>query len=503
MEGVPVLSVRKSEPSRGGQQIRQGVCLGAKSQMSDARRRQERDSAQREPVRAAGRVESGQLYHQIRAAGQGHHSPPVLAEHGGLTPLQKMPAHGANDHVRAYLPAKRVNLIIMPVVKRVVLTYDTRDNRHRLIIQHDWRFRHDWRLLAVRYILLYHPGKSGIINYHFEREADYMDLVARIKERAKADVKRVVLPEGTEKRTVKAAELITKEGIARITLLGDLDLVKKSAAEIGADLTGVDVIDPEKSPDFKGFADSYFKMRQSKGMTPENAIETMKNPLFFGVMMVYAGQCHGMVAGAENSTGNVLRPALQILRTKPGISSVSGAFLMISDNTNLGENGVSVFADCAVNPALTAEQLAEVAYCSAITAKELGGIEEPRIAMLSFSTKGSASHESVDKVVEAVRIAHERYPDLLIDGELQIDAATVESVGQSKSPGSKVAGRANVFIFPSLESGNITYKAVQRFGDVEAIGPILQGLGKPVNDLSRGCSVEDIVGTVAMVCCQT
>ena len=329
-----------------------------------------------------------------------------------------------------------------------------------------------------------------------------MNLIATIKEKAKADVKHIVLPEGTEKRTVKAAELITKEGFAKVTLLGDPAAVSKAAAEAGADLAGIAVVDPAASPDFQGFADSYCKMRESKGMTPEKAAETMKDPLYFGVMMVYSGQCHGMVAGAENSTGNVLRPALQIIKTKPGISSVSGAFLMISDNPQLGDNGVSVFADCAVNPTLTAEQMAEVAFCSAETAKELGGIAEPKIALLSFSTKGSASHERVDKVAEAVKIAQERYPELLVDGELQMDAAVVESVGQSKAPGSKVAGFANVFVFPDLDSGNIAYKAVQRWGNAEAIGPILQGMAKPVNDLSRGCSIEDVVNTVALVCCQ-
>jgi len=329
-----------------------------------------------------------------------------------------------------------------------------------------------------------------------------MELISILKDRAKADKKHIVLPEGTENRTVKAAELIVKEGLAKITLLGDPDAVRKAAADVGADLEGVDIIDPAKSPDYQGFADSYFKLRESKGMTPEKAAEAMLDPLYFGVMMVYGGQCHGMVAGAANATSNVLRPALQILRTKPGISTVSGAFLMITENKQLGDNGVSVFADCAVNPVLTAEQMAEVAYCTAITAKEIGGIEEPKVAMLSFSTKGSASHEAVDKVIEATKIATERYPELLIDGELQMDAATVESVGQSKSPGSIVAGRANVFIFPTLDAGNITYKAVQRFGGAEAIGPILQGMAKPVNDLSRGCSIEDIVNTVAVVCCQ-
>ena len=204
----------------------------------------------------------------------------------------------------------------------------------------------------------------------------------------------------------------------------------------------------------------------------------------------------------RNSTGNVLRPALQIVKTKPGISSVSGAFIMITPKTEYGDNGVLVFADCAVNPTVTAEQMAEIAYCSAETAKNIAGIAEPKVAMLSFSTKGSASHEVVDKVAEAVKLAHEKYPDLVVDGELQMDAAIVPSVGEFKAPGSTVAGHANVLVFPSLEAGNIAYKTAQRFGGAEAVGPVLQGMAKPVNDLSRGCSIDDVVNTVAMVCCQ-
>ena len=329
-----------------------------------------------------------------------------------------------------------------------------------------------------------------------------MSLVDIIKDRAKAQYRHIVLPEGTEKRTVKAAELITGEKIAKVTLLGDPEAVRKVAEDEGADLSGVDIVDPVNSPDFGSYADSLFQLRQSKGMTPEGAVEAMKDPLFFGVMMVYTGLCHGMVAGAENATSNVLRPALQILRTKPGVSTVTGSFIMVSELKEYGYQGVSVFADCAVTPSLTAEQMAETAWCTAKTAKEIAGIPEPKVAMLSFSTKGSAKHESADKVIEAVKIAGERYPDLLVDGELQMDAALVESVGKSKAPGSQVAGQANVFIFPTLDAGNITYKAVQRFGRAEAFGPILQGIAKPVNDLSRGCSVSDIVTTVAIVCCQ-
>ncbi|MDR1194175.1 MAG: phosphate acetyltransferase [Peptococcaceae bacterium] len=329
-----------------------------------------------------------------------------------------------------------------------------------------------------------------------------MDLITKIREKAKGEKKWIVLPEGTEKRTLKAAEIITGEGIARIVLLGAPAAIKQAAVEAGADLSGVELVDPAASPDFPKYTETFLKMREKKGMTPDKAAETMRDPLYFGVMMVYEGRCHGMVAGAENSTGNVLRPALQIVKTKPGISSVSGAFLMISANKALGDEGVSVFADCAVNPTVTAEQMAEIAYCSAVTAREIAGIKEPKIAMLSFSTKGSASHESVDKVAAAVKIAQERYPELAIDGELQMDAAIVPSVGEFKAPGSKVAGHANVLIFPSLEAGNIAYKTAQRFGGAAAIGPVLQGMARPVNDLSRGCSVEDVVNTVAMVCCQ-
>lgn len=329
-----------------------------------------------------------------------------------------------------------------------------------------------------------------------------MDLITKIREKAKAQGKRIVLPEGTEKRTVKAAEIITKEKIAKITLLGCPEEIAKVAAEVGADLTGVEIIDPAKSPDFDDFAATFCKMREKKGMTMDKAVATMKNPLYFGVMMVYKDKCDGMVAGAENSTGNVLRPALQIVKTKPGISSVSGAFIMITPKTEYGDNGILIFADCAVNPTVTADQMAEIAYCSAQTAKDIAGIEEPKVAMLSFSTKGSASHEVVDKVAEAVKIAQEKYPELVVDGEMQMDAAIVPSVGEFKAPGSKVAGHANVLVFPSLEAGNIAYKTAQRFGGAEAVGPVLQGMAKPVNDLSRGCSIEDVVNTVAMVCCQ-
>ena len=329
-----------------------------------------------------------------------------------------------------------------------------------------------------------------------------MTLIENIRAKAKLQGKSIVLAEGTEKRTVSAAAILVKEGICQVTLVGNEDEVKKVAAEQGVDLTGVKIVDPATSEWFEDFAQTYCKLREKKGMTIEKARETMKKELYFGVMMVYKGYVDGMVAGAKNTTGDVLRPGFEIIKTKPGISAVSGTFVMITPQKDFGEDGILLFADCAVNPNPTADQLAEFAYCTAQTAKDIAGFAEPRVAMLSFSTKGSAKHELVDKVVEATRIAKEKYPDLLIDGEMQLDAAIVPSVGASKAPGSPVAGRANILIFPDLQAGNACYKAVQRFSGAEAVGPILQGMNKPVNDLSRGCSVDDIVNTVAMVCCQ-
>ena len=329
-----------------------------------------------------------------------------------------------------------------------------------------------------------------------------MQLVENIRAKARQAGKHIVLAEGTEMRTVKAAEILIKEKLAKITLLGKIDEIQNVAKENNVDLTGVELTDPATSELFEDFAQTYCKLREKKGMTIEKARETMLNTLYFGVMMVHKNICDGMVAGAENATGDVLRPAFEIVKTKPGINSVSGAFLMVTTTTQYGDEGLLVFADCAVNPTLTAEQMAEVAWCSAQTAKDIAGIAEPKVAMLSFSTKGSAKHELVTKVTEATRIAHEKYPDLILDGELQLDAAIVPSVGEFKAPGSTVAGHANVLIFPGLETGNAVYKAVQRFSGAEAVGPVLQGMNKPVNDLSRGCSVDDIVNTVSMVCCQ-
>lgn len=329
-----------------------------------------------------------------------------------------------------------------------------------------------------------------------------MSLLEQIKEKAKKSSKTIVLAEGSEERTVKAAGIATKEGIAKILLLGNEAEIKEVAAKVGTDLSGITIMDPVKTEFFESFVDTYYEMRKNKGLKREDALKLMNNTLYFGAMLIYKGMADGMVAGALNTTGDVLRPCLQIIRTEPGVSVVSGSYILITPSTEFGANGVLVFADVAVNPNPTAEQLAEIAYCSAKTAKSLAGYD-PKVAMLSFSTKGSASHELVDKVVQATQIAKDKYPDLQIDGELQLDAAIVPSVAKSKAPGSDVAGKANVLVFPDLQAGNIGCKLVQRFSKTESIGPVLQGMAKPVNDLSRGCSVEDIVNTVAITACQS
>ena len=325
-----------------------------------------------------------------------------------------------------------------------------------------------------------------------------MSAIDKIKAKAKSKVMHIVLPEGTEPRTVQATRKITDQGIAKVTLLGNVDEVKKVAAETGTDLTGVDIIDPKTSKKSAGYADLLYELRKAKGMTPEQAAELVTgNTLYFGAVMLKAGDADGMVAGAINSTGNVLRPALQIIKTAPGIKVVSSCFIMEIPDHQWGDDGVMIFGDCAVIPNPTAEELAAIAIASAASGKQLVDID-PRVAMLSFSTKGSAKHDNVTKVQEATKLAHELAPELKLDGELQADAALVESVGQLKAPGSTVAGHANTLIFPDLQAGNIGYKLVQRLAGAEAIGPIIQGLAKPVSDLSRGCSVDDIVSVVAI-----
>ncbi len=325
-----------------------------------------------------------------------------------------------------------------------------------------------------------------------------MTLLAEIKEKAAKKGKTIVLPEGMEERTLQAIKEIVKQKIANPILLGNESKIKGLASKIGADISGAQIIDPVNSELFDEFVQAFYEMRKSKGVDLDKAKATMLDPLYFASMMVKMGKADGEVAGAENTTGNVLRPALQIIKTAPGMSAVSGAFIMIVPNSDFGDKGIFVFADCAVTPVPTAEQMAEFAMASAETAVALCGMKDPKVGMLSFSTKGSADHETVDKVVAATTIAKERFPSLKVDGEFQADAAIVPSVGKSKAPGSLVAGDCNILVFPDLQAGNIGYKLVQRLAKAEAIGPILQGMAKPVNDLSRGCNVEDIINVVAM-----
>lgn len=325
-----------------------------------------------------------------------------------------------------------------------------------------------------------------------------MSLLAEIREKAAQKGKTIVLPEGTEERTLQAIKGIVDGKIANPILLGDEGEVKGLADKIGADISGAEIINPGKAPFFDDFVQAFYEMRKKKGVDLDKAKKTMLDPLFFASMMVKMDKADGEVAGAENTTGNVLRPALQIIKTAPGISAVSGSFIMIVPNSEFGDNGIFVFADCAVTILPTAEEMAQFAKASVETAVNVCGMKDPKVGMLSFSTKGSASHELVDKVASATAIAKEKFPELKVDGEFQFDAAIVPSVGASKAPGSPVAGDCNVLIFPDIQAGNIGYKLVQRLAKAEAIGPILQGIAKPVNDLSRGCSVEDVVNVVAM-----
>ena len=330
-----------------------------------------------------------------------------------------------------------------------------------------------------------------------------MDLLAQIVARAKSNKQRIVLPEATEERTLRAADQVLADDIANIILIGNPDEIKKLAAEWG--LTHIDkatIIDPENNPKSEEYAQLLAELRKKKGMTIEQARELVKNPLYLGCMIIKTEGVDGQISGALSTTGDTLRPALQIIKCAPGISCVSGGMLMLTKQPQYGENGVLVIGDVAVTPMPTATELAQIAVCTAQTAKSVAGFKDPRVAMLSFSTKGSASHEVVDKVIEATKLAKQLDPTLKVDGELQADAALVPSVGKKKAPGSDIAGNANVLVFPNLEVGNIGYKLVQRLGDAIAIGPILQGIARPVNDLSRGCSVEDIYYMVAITACQ-
>jgi phosphate acetyltransferase len=325
-----------------------------------------------------------------------------------------------------------------------------------------------------------------------------MELLDRIKLNAKKHNMRIVLPEGYEERTIKAADIAIEEELARIILIGDPAEIKAHAEKLGLkNISKATIVNPLSHPKKEHYVDMMVELRKSKGMTKEEASKLILDPLYLGVLMIKNGDADGEVSGADHSTGDVLRPAFHYVKTAPGISVVSGAFIMILPDKSFGENGVIIFADGAVHPNPNENELAEIAVAAAHTARAIAGFE-PRIAMLSFSTKGSARHEMVDKVVNATRIAKAMAPDLQIDGELQVDAALVEAISKSKAPGSPIGGRANVLIFPDLNSGNISYKLVQRLAHAEAIGPVLQGMAAPINDLSRGCSVSDIVSMIAI-----
>ena len=329
-----------------------------------------------------------------------------------------------------------------------------------------------------------------------------MSFIETIKEKARQDKKLIVLPESEDDRTYHAAAQVLKEGTANLVMIGKADEIAAKAKALGVDITGVDTVDPAVSDKLDSYVDKLVELRKAKGMTEEKARETLLNDYpTFGILMLKMGDADGLVSGACHSTADILRPALQILKTAPGAPMVSSFFIVDVPNCDLGENGIFMFADCALEQDPDSEKLANIAYQCAGSFKSLVG-GEPRIAMLSHSTYGSAKHALVDKVHNAVDIAHEKYPELALDGEMQLDAAIIESVGQSKAPGSKVAGKANVLVFPNIDAGNIGYKLVQRLAKADAFGPVLQGIAAPVNDLSRGCFAEDIAGVVALTAVQ-
>ncbi|MGM9974074.1 MAG: phosphate acetyltransferase [Clostridiaceae bacterium] len=328
-----------------------------------------------------------------------------------------------------------------------------------------------------------------------------MELMKKIWEAAKSDRKRIVLPEGEEERNLLASQEITKLGLADVILVGNKDIIKANAENLKVNLEGIEIIDPEKSDKLETYVNGFYELRKNKGMTIEKADKIVRDPLYFATMMVKVGDADGLVSGAIHTTGDLLRPGLQIIKTAPGVSVVSSFFIMLVPGSQYGDEGMLLFSDCAVNPNPTAEQLASISIATAETAKNLFNMEA-KVAMLSFSTMGSADHELVEKVRTATELAKTQRPDLNIDGELQLDAAIVPKVASQKAPNSPVAGKANVLVFPDLQAGNIGYKLVQRFANAEAIGPVCQGFAKPINDLSRGCSVEDIVNVVAITALQ-
>ena len=328
-----------------------------------------------------------------------------------------------------------------------------------------------------------------------------MNFIESLRAKAVKAQKTIILPEGCEPRTLKATEIIVKENIAKVILVGNEEKIKAAAKELGVCVCGAQIVDPVKSEHFEELVNAFYELRKAKGVDMEKARAMVSDEVYFATMMVKMGYADGLVSGAIHTTGDTIKPALQIIKTKPGIKSVSSTFVMIVPNCDMGSNGMFLFGDCAVNPNPTSEELAENAILTAQTAKSFCDMD-PKVAMLSFSTYGSAKHEFVDKVANAVKIVRETAPDLAVDGEIQADAAMVASVGKTKCPTSPIAGQANVLIFPDLQSGNIGYKLVQRLAKAEAVGPFLQGIAKPVNDLSRGCSVDDIVNVVAATAVQ-
>lgn len=342
---------------------------------------------------------------------------------------------------------------------------------------------------------------TNTLIYHFSKGVTNMDLMKQIWDTAKAAKRTIVLAEGEEERTLIASEKIKNEGLANLILVGCEETIKEKAAKLGVNISGIRIENPEKSEKLQDYINMFYELRKKKGMTPEKAAKIVRDPLYFGTMMVKSGDADGMVSGAVHTTGDLLRPGLQVIKTLPGVPIVSSFFVMMVPDCSYGDNGLLLFSDCAVNPDPTAEQLASIAIATAETAKKFCHME-PRVAMLSFSTKGSADHDLVDKVRSATELVKQMRPDLAIDGELQLDAAIIKKVADQKAPDSKVAGKANVLIFPDLQAGNIGYKLVQRFAKATAIGPICQGFAKPINDLSRGCSPEDIVNVVAITAAQ-